>query len=283
MKNAELGDLAQCDLCRMGVRQHYDSDGTVVELDLREASVAMVPAGLRWYVAGDGTAVNLGHADPETVRVCHHDACHSTSADLAALRTFWTVPSTAIGPLPPGVNSHHEIHEVLRRAPTREQARSIACPTCDADPGLPCTGPAGEQRSATHRQRTTAYRRARWQTWLPGTPAPTRNDVRTVSCPACRAPAYEPCHDPNGDTRLANHFQREQALLNPDQPERHLLATEPAGPPRATTKAPEPDERPRSRCGGCGAVILLIGRALLDGLCKLCREEAAELAAETHG
>ncbi|MEU8851965.1 hypothetical protein AB0C70_38375 [Streptomyces sp. NPDC048564] len=36
---------------------------------------------------------------------------------------------------------------------------------------------------------------------------------------------------------------------------------------------------PRGSCGDCGARIVLIGRALEDGLCKLCREEAAVLGA----
>ncbi|MFE0349507.1 hypothetical protein [Streptomyces griseoluteus] len=34
---------------------------------------------------------------------------------------------------------------------------------------------------------------------------------------------------------------------------------------------------PRGSCGDCGARIVVIGRAVEDGLCKLCREEAAVL------
>ncbi|WP_260334056.1 hypothetical protein [Streptomyces beigongshangae] len=41
-----------------------------------------------------------------------------------------------------------------------------------------------------------------------------------------------------------------------------------------------PDGPPRGDCGDCGARIMLTGRALEDGLCKLCREEAAALAAD---
>ncbi len=37
----------------------------------------------------------------------------------------------------------------------------------------------------------------------------------------------------------------------------------------------EPEGPPRGSCGDCGARIVVIGRALEDGLCKLCREEAA--------
>ncbi|GAA2635486.1 hypothetical protein GCM10009863_59880 [Streptomyces axinellae] len=36
---------------------------------------------------------------------------------------------------------------------------------------------------------------------------------------------------------------------------------------------------PRGSCGDCGAGIVVIGRALEDGLCKLCREEASVLGA----
>lgn len=39
----------------------------------------------------------------------------------------------------------------------------------------------------------------------------------------------------------------------------------------------EPEGPPRGSCGDCGARIFLTGRALEDGLCKLCREEAAAL------
>ncbi|WP_328884708.1 hypothetical protein [Streptomyces sp. NBC_00299] len=36
---------------------------------------------------------------------------------------------------------------------------------------------------------------------------------------------------------------------------------------------------PRGSCGDCGARIVVVGRALEDGLCKLCREQAAVLGA----
>ncbi|WP_432158760.1 hypothetical protein [Streptomyces sp. bgisy153] len=53
---------------------------------------------------------------------------------------------------------------------------------------------------------------------------------------------------------------------------------------RNPAPAPVPAQRelegpPRGTCGDCGARIVLIGRALEDGLCKLCREEAAVLGA----
>jgi hypothetical protein len=41
----------------------------------------------------------------------------------------------------------------------------------------------------------------------------------------------------------------------------------------------EPEGPPRGSCGDCAARIVVIGRALEDGLCKLCREEAAALGA----
>ncbi|WP_327749840.1 hypothetical protein [Streptomyces europaeiscabiei] len=41
----------------------------------------------------------------------------------------------------------------------------------------------------------------------------------------------------------------------------------------------EPEGPPRGSCGDCGARIVMVGRAIEDGLCKLCREEAAVLGA----
>ncbi|WP_225102496.1 hypothetical protein [Streptomyces sp. CoH27] len=41
----------------------------------------------------------------------------------------------------------------------------------------------------------------------------------------------------------------------------------------------EPEGPPRGSCGDCGARIIVVGRAIEDGLCKLCREEAAALGA----
>ncbi|MFJ1902035.1 hypothetical protein [Streptomyces sp. NPDC088115] len=43
----------------------------------------------------------------------------------------------------------------------------------------------------------------------------------------------------------------------------------------------EPEGPPRSSCGDCGCRIFLTGRAIEDGLCRLCREEARALAASS--
>ncbi|MFD7667798.1 hypothetical protein [Streptomyces sp. NPDC059788] len=56
-----------------------------------------------------------------------------------------------------------------------------------------------------------------------------------------------------------------------------------ARPAPAVVKQRVPDGPPRGSCGDCGARIMLTGRALEDGLCKLCREEAAALAAASPG
>jgi hypothetical protein len=47
----------------------------------------------------------------------------------------------------------------------------------------------------------------------------------------------------------------------------------------AVPAARAPEGPPRGSCGECGCRIVLVGPALTDGLCKLCREEAAALAA----
>jgi hypothetical protein len=39
--------------------------------------------------------------------------------------------------------------------------------------------------------------------------------------------------------------------------------------------AREPEGTPRSACGDCGARISLLGKALDDGLCRMCREDRA--------
>lgn len=242
MKNAELGALEQCPECQMVIRRHLDIEGDTVELDLREAPVGLVPAALRWRVAGDGTALNLGWTEPaETVRVRHRDACHSTQPELATLHALWGSPMAtpdALVPLPPGLDSEAQVREELRRQPTREQARGIACPYCDADLCCPCTDLNGEVRSANHKERATAYRRARWQTWLPKPPVPTRVHVRTVACPVCAAPAQESCRESNGRARLSNHQERQEAFLNPDQDDTALQCAEPALLPPAIGEVP---------------------------------------------
>ncbi|GHE10926.1 hypothetical protein [Streptomyces alanosinicus] len=45
--------------------------------------------------------------------------------------------------------------------------------------------------------------------------------------------------------------------------------------PSPVTVRRTPEGPPRSRCSDCGARIMLVGRALEDELCKLCREESA--------
>lgn len=51
--------------------------------------------------------------------------------------------------------------------------------------------------------------------------------------------------------------------------------------PAPIPAACESEGPPRDSCGDCGARIFLTGRALKDGLCRSCREEAAVLAGVT--
>ncbi|MDH2393978.1 hypothetical protein QCN29_35565 [Streptomyces sp. HNM0663] len=86
--------------------------------------------------------------------------------------------------------------------------------------------------------------------------------------------------------------QREQRIAHGLCPEHgtrlgtsgHCVACEPddaiAQPEPAVVQQRVPESPPRGNCGECGARIMLTGRALEDGLCKLCREEAAALAAD---
>ncbi|MET7756517.1 DUF6083 domain-containing protein [Streptomyces sp. NPDC005389] len=51
-----------------------------------ELATAAVPAGSRWRIAGDGTAVNLGSAVPsDTCRVSHFDVCAASPEPVGSL------------------------------------------------------------------------------------------------------------------------------------------------------------------------------------------------------
>lgn len=55
---------------------HRTVRGRWIMIEPGELTTAAVPAGSRWRVAGDGTAVNLGSAVPsDTCRVSHFDVC----------------------------------------------------------------------------------------------------------------------------------------------------------------------------------------------------------------
>ncbi|WP_409239398.1 hypothetical protein [Streptomyces sp. PA5.6] len=77
---------------------------------------------------------------------------------------------------------------------------------------------------------------------------------------------HGPCHEHGGAPGLVGMC-----------PDCGLQSVEESTVPPPTPR--ELDGPPRGSCGGCGCRIFLTGRALEDGLCKLCREEATALAA----
>ncbi|MDN3294159.1 DUF6083 domain-containing protein [Streptomyces ficellus] len=65
-----------CRLCGARAGWHRTVNGRWVALEPGERPIASVPPGRRWYVAGDGTAVNLrGAAPADTCRVSHFSVC----------------------------------------------------------------------------------------------------------------------------------------------------------------------------------------------------------------
>ncbi|MEU4268671.1 DUF6083 domain-containing protein [Streptomyces sp. NPDC026092] len=73
--------VAACGRCGARADWHRTVRGKWMLLEVGEWPVGSVPAGRRWRVAGDGTAVNLGNAQPsDTCRICHFDVCPSQPA-----------------------------------------------------------------------------------------------------------------------------------------------------------------------------------------------------------
>ncbi|WP_406060209.1 DUF6083 domain-containing protein [Streptomyces sp. NBC_01077] len=65
-----------CRRCGARAEWHRTVRGRWILIEPGELTTAAVPAGSRWRVAGDGTAVNLGSAVPsDTCRVSHFDVC----------------------------------------------------------------------------------------------------------------------------------------------------------------------------------------------------------------
>lgn len=70
------GSPMTCRFCGARARWHRTVHGRWVAMEPGERPVAGVPRGERWYVAGDGTAVQLRGAVPSaTCRVSHFSVC----------------------------------------------------------------------------------------------------------------------------------------------------------------------------------------------------------------
>ncbi|MCP9974053.1 DUF6083 domain-containing protein [Streptomyces somaliensis] len=70
------GSPMTCRYCGGGALWHRTVNDRWVAIEPGVRPVAGVPRGRRWYIAGDGTAVNLHGAAPvDTCRVSHFDVC----------------------------------------------------------------------------------------------------------------------------------------------------------------------------------------------------------------
>ncbi|WP_328943650.1 DUF6083 domain-containing protein [Streptomyces sp. NBC_00250] len=83
---------AVCRRCGARAEWHRTVRGRWIMIEPGELATTAVPAGSRWRVAGDGTAVNLGSAVPsDTCRVSHFDVCAAGPEPVGspALLALW--------------------------------------------------------------------------------------------------------------------------------------------------------------------------------------------------
>ncbi|MDV5147033.1 DUF6083 domain-containing protein [Streptomyces sp. SBC-4] len=83
---------ATCGACGAGAAWHRTVRGRWVMIEPGELPARVVPAGRRWRVAGDGTAVDLSPAVPsDTCRVSHFDVCPGRPAPTGSpvLLALW--------------------------------------------------------------------------------------------------------------------------------------------------------------------------------------------------
>jgi Family of unknown function (DUF6083) len=86
------GNAASCKDCGAECAWHRTERGRWLLLEPGGYPTDKVPPGKRWRVAGDGTAVNLGSANPtDECRITHFDVCPAKSApdDGSPLLAIW--------------------------------------------------------------------------------------------------------------------------------------------------------------------------------------------------
>jgi hypothetical protein len=86
------GNAASCKDCGAECAWHRTERGRWLLLEPGGYPTDKVPPGKRWRVAGDGTAVNLGSANPtDECRITHFDVCPAKSApdDGSLLLAIW--------------------------------------------------------------------------------------------------------------------------------------------------------------------------------------------------
>ncbi|MFJ4850686.1 MULTISPECIES: DUF6083 domain-containing protein [unclassified Streptomyces] len=79
------GTATTCARCGRAALWHRTTGGRWIMIEPGERLTAAVPAGRRWRVAGDGTAVDLRSAVPsDTCRISHFDVCPAGPPPVAS-------------------------------------------------------------------------------------------------------------------------------------------------------------------------------------------------------
>ncbi|MGW0390257.1 DUF6083 domain-containing protein [Streptomyces sp. NPDC003042] len=83
--DAREGTPATCRYCGEAAYWHKTVRGKWILIQPGDAPCHLIPAGKRWRISGDGTAVNLGASTPsDTCRVSHFDVCTVRAAAAPA-------------------------------------------------------------------------------------------------------------------------------------------------------------------------------------------------------
>lgn len=94
MPDPRSGGETNCRRCGAAAEWHRAEGGRWILIEPGAFPTASVPAGRRWRIAGDGTAVNLGSAVPSDIcRVSHFDICEAAADLRGPGRTTCASPS----------------------------------------------------------------------------------------------------------------------------------------------------------------------------------------------
>jgi hypothetical protein len=86
------GPSSACDRCGSAAEWHLTVRGRWIMIEPGAWPTGSIPAGRRWRIAGDGTAVNLRSAEPsDTCRITHFDICPANPAPVESpvLLSLW--------------------------------------------------------------------------------------------------------------------------------------------------------------------------------------------------
>jgi hypothetical protein len=101
----------RCDRCGAVTEWHRTLRGRWIMIEPGARPTGSIPAGKRWRIAGDGTAVNLGAASPtDTCRISHFDICPAKPApvDSPTLLALWWRNTRTVSGGGSGFHDHHD-------------------------------------------------------------------------------------------------------------------------------------------------------------------------------